>query len=695
MRKPQSIRSKITTTLVAPVVALTGLWFLTLSQTVNAARCLRSTAAAGQYVGRSSDVLVAALQAERSRSVDHLATGRGDAGGLHTQRVATDTTVGDFRRLTGQYSASGAGNAATRASIKHALVSLSRLTSIRAAVDAGATLRTTALANYSALISDALQVLYAATAVSASAVDRQIHTLVSLNQSRELFSQEDALLTGAIAAGAMNSGEYLELIKIVDVRRFQTMNASAELPAPARAVYVHILASPAFAAVRATEDTIIERGPAGGPVPVRADAWRSAYDAASTPLHHFLTTQLDGALKQAQASGTETLEQTSAVAMLGLLGVILSVLTSVRNGRAMVGRLTALRSAATNLAEHRLPEVVARLRAGEQVGANGVDADHWARDLPAGVDEITEVGAAFTKVQRSAIDSAVAEATLRRGMNKVFVNISRRSQCLISRQLTLLEQMYTTAATPDHRRYIILADRLAVRMRRHAEDLVILAGDAPSRGWHSRVPLAEVIRSAVAEVEDCDRIEIQTIADVALPGKVIPDVVHLLAALLENATAFSPPTTPVHVIAQRVATGIGVEIEDRGLGMTSEARAEANARLSAPPVFNPANSTRLGLFVVAQLAARRGLRVSLRPSSYGGVTAMVLIPTDLIEQTSTPDQVPGANPVVDSQPPGMAAKHVPTTARHGLASNVNARWRFPQPTAAAAPTTRPRRLPPR
>jgi hypothetical protein len=167
-------------------------------------------------------------------------------------------------------------------------------------------------------------------------------------------------------------------------------------------------------------------------------------------------------------------------------------------------------------------------------------------------------------------------------------------------------------------------------MRRHAEDLVILAGAAPGRGWRNPVPVIDVVRGAISEVEDYKRVDIRSVESASVLGRAVGDVIHLLAELLENAASFSPPQTRVQVTGQALPHGYGIEIEDRGLGMTPEALDEANRRLAEPPDFDPADSARLGLFVVAQLAHRHGIRVSLRASAFAGVTAIVLVPGELV-----------------------------------------------------------------
>jgi hypothetical protein len=173
-------------------------------------------------------------------------------------------------------------------------------------------------------------------------------------------------------------------------------------------------------------------------------------------------------------------------------------------------------------------------------------------------------------------------------------------------------------------------DHMTTRMRRHAEGLVILSGAVPSRQWRNPVQLMDVVRAAVAEVEDYERVEVRRLARVAVAGPAVADVTHLVAELIENATVFSPPHTMVQVHGETVANGFALEIDDRGLGLTPDAMLEANLRLAETPEFELSDTDRLGLFVVSRLAQRQGVRVSLKPSPYGGTTAVVLIPSNLL-----------------------------------------------------------------
>ena len=324
-------------------------------------------------------------------------------------------------------------------------------------------------------------------------------------------------------------------------------------------------------------------------------------------------------------------------------------------GRRLVRELSDLRQTALELANERLPDVVSRLAAGEQVD---VSAQAPPAATSATSDEVGQVREAFSTVQRTAVEAAVGQAKLRLGISHIFRNLARRSQSLLHRQLTLLDAMERRARDPQELDDLFRVDHLATRMRRHAESLIILSGEAPARGWRHPVPLVDVLRAAVAEVEDYTRIKVSASTQASLAGPAVGDVIHMIAELAENATIYSPPQTPVSITGSVVGQGFAVEIEDRGLGMTPAHREEINAQLENPPAFDLSGSDQLGLFVAGQLAKRQNIRISLRASPYGGTTAIVLIPRSLV----VPE---GAAQDAQPLPVGSGA---PLRARHAISS---------------------------
>jgi signal transduction histidine kinase len=315
-----------------------------------------------------------------------------------------------------------------------------------------------------------------------------------------------------------------------------------------------------------------------------------------------------------------------AAVLFGCVAVAASLVISVRIGRELVVELVSLRNSALEIARRKLPRAMQRLRAGEEL-----DIQAEAPPGPASHDEIGQVGEALGTVHRAALSAAVERAELADGISGVFVNLARRSQVLVHRQLNLLDSMERRADDPGELSDLFRLDHLTTRMRRHAESLIILSGAAPGRAWRMPVPLTNVVRAAVSEIEDYARVEVRPLPDAAVKGTAVADLTHLLAELVENAAQFSPPHTKVRITGEPVGNGYALEIEDRGLGMGNVLLGEANRRIEQAEALDLFEGDRLGLFVVSRLSVRHHIKVKLRTSPYGGTTAVVLLPTALLQ----------------------------------------------------------------
>jgi signal transduction histidine kinase len=323
---------------------------------------------------------------------------------------------------------------------------------------------------------------------------------------------------------------------------------------------------------------------------------------------------------------------------IGLAAILVSAAGMGWFARRLSRDVSSLETSARRFADHQLPQLVERLRRGEEVDLES-ELSPSARTK---ITELARAAAALASVQRSAVTAAVTETNLRSGISQVFVSLARRSQSLLQRQLRLLDDLERKAVDPGALADLFPLDHLTTRMRRHAEGLIILSGSVPGRAWSSPVPVIDVVRGAIAEVEDYKRITVVTTSEDMVAGSAVADMIHLLAELIENAALFSPSGTRVEVKAERVGNGFAFEVEDRGLGIKPEELDAINLRLSSPADFDLANADQLGLFVVGKLAARHGVRVFLRPSPYGGTTAIVLLPSDMI--TPDPEDPVAAQP---------------------------------------------------
>jgi signal transduction histidine kinase len=333
------------------------------------------------------------------------------------------------------------------------------------------------------------------------------------------------------------------------------------------------------------------------------------------------------AVGRAQDLRKKAIISASVIGGAVLLVLVMALLFTVIVGRSMVRPLRRLRAGALEVAGLRLPETVRRMSEADSenisIDVDPIDVDSF--------DEIGEVARAFDQVHREALRLAANEAALRGNVNAMFVNLSRRSQSLVERQIRLIDELEQGEQDPERLGSLFQMDHLATRMRRNSENLLVLAGHESTRRWNQPVPLVDVLRAAVSEIEQYERVTLNVQPGIAVRGPAVNDVVHLIAELAENATSFSSADTPVNVSGHLLSSGgVLLDITDLGVGMGSEEMAHANWRLDNPPVVDVAVSRRMGLFVVARLAARHGIRVRLRPATGAGLTALVWLPDEVV-----------------------------------------------------------------
>lgn len=337
-----------------------------------------------------------------------------------------------------------------------------------------------------------------------------------------------------------------------------------------------------------------------------------------------------------------------ALLVVGALAAAL--LGAQRAAKAVRDRCEALRRSSVR-GRHELRTAADRLERGE-TPPRPVRGGPASGGDPAGVDEFWLLsqelrGAreqAHTTLVRLAGPAAPSDSERK---VEVFVNLARRLQSLVHREISLLDDLEDTVEDPDLLKELFHVDHLATRIRRHAENLAVLGGAASRRQWTRPIELSEVLRSSVAEVEQYTRVKVVPPAGGSVRGHAVADVVHLLAELVENATVFSAPDTDVVLRAERVTAGIAVEVEDRGLGMPAEEQHRMNALLGDPDQISVRHllaDGRIGLFVVAALARRHGIAVELKSNIYGGVLAVLVLPQELLgaEAPSAADAAGGS-----------------------------------------------------
>jgi signal transduction histidine kinase len=622
----RSIRKRILLLALVPMLSLFGLYVfatgITGRDAINLARArtLKTAASApvSNFLGQiDTERLYAALylSAPTPANRSKLLTEEARTGQV-TAALHAALTAGEVRKNS---------TAGERQAISTLLAGAATLPHLHSQLTALTIRRPQALAAYGAVIGDAYQLLNQVILQETSApIVAQALALVRMGKAEEVLQQENVIVLGDLAARSFPPGDLAQFTELAGARQALYSQTMADLDPAYQGYYAKDVSPQALAALSSLEKAVTGTHPGALP-PVRPIPWERTVQGVALGLEH-AGAQASASLDRLAVDNARTTDMRLLLSGgIGLLAVIASILVSVLLGRGLVRELSGLRRSALELANERLPEVMERLAAGYDVAPPGEPPGAAAKS-----DEIGQVADAFAKVQRTAVEAAVGQARLREGISEVFRNLARRSQSLLHRQLALLDAMERRAKDPQELDDLFRIDHLTTRMRRHAESLIILSGRSPARGWRNPVPLVDVLRAAVAEVEDYTRVRVISTADAALAGPAVGDVIHMLAELVENATIFSPPNTPVLISGGIVGQGFVVEIEDRGLGLSEERQAEINDRLASPPPFDPADTDQLGLFVAGQLAHRHSIRITMRPNPYGGTTVIVLIPHILV-----------------------------------------------------------------
>ncbi|WP_459805762.1 sensor histidine kinase [Herbidospora sp. RD11066] len=617
------------------------------------------------------------LQHERLMSVTYLGGTSSFHGDLDAQQKRTDEIAAS---LAGHaVSGRDAAPPALWDRAQELLRQLDRLDRLRSQVENREIGRLDALTQYSEIAEVGWQVYDRMMIAPDLDLISQTKAVVLIGRAREIVSQESALLAGTLGTGRMSEREQTMFAEMASKRSLLYSLGFSGLEGSLRDPYVKLNGTPAYLDFVKLEGAVRDKVTPEQPLPPEAGRWQATTEALSVTFDKLGGDASAEIGNRMQPAVMDVLIRLGLLVVVGLISVVVTLLVSVRFGRRIAAELGALQSAATDLSDRRLPDIVRRLSRGDEVD---IATETPPVEVPGNTAEVATVSSAFTSVQSTAVQAAVGQAQLRQGVNKVFLNLARRNQSLLHRQLSILDGL--ERQTEDHKllEQLFGLDHLTTRMRRHAEGLIILSGSVPGRGWREPVALFDVVRASVEEVEDYLRVDVNVPHHAKLVGPAVTDVIHLIAELVENATIFSPPHTRINVHGDLAARGFVLEIEDRGLGLSSEEMDSINDRLANPPEFDLADSDRLGLFVVGRLAKRHEIMVNLRPSPYGGTTAIVLIPTELVV-VPDPMEVAAAEqtaPVRPSKAPLLA----PVSGRHGAGTHAA--------TPSAAGLNLPRRV---
>ncbi|WP_404816320.1 nitrate- and nitrite sensing domain-containing protein [Streptomyces thermolineatus] len=615
--------------LMVPLVSLIGIWGFASVVTGRDVVGLLGVERITQGIGYPLDEVVETLQHERREALVYLADPRRSTAQADLERSqdATDEAVEAFREVAAEENLRSALRQSSLTRMDTVVDRLGDIGELRTGISETKTTRIEAYRSYTRLIDAAHDFFGTVNPLNNGDLDRQARVLTELARAREGIAREDALYAAAAASGRTSTAEMRAFSDSVAEQRMLFGNSPGTVSEAARRSYSDYWHGGTGRKLRAAEERIVAAGVSGAPTAVGAQEWGGLTATALDDLAVLHRRTVEDFQGNVEPFARSVLLKAGIAGGLGLIAVVASVVVSFRIGREIAHDLSELRKEALEASGTRLPRVMRRLAAGEDVDVAAEVPEHEYGD-----DEIGQVGQALGTLQTAAVEAAVKQARMRRGVSEVFVNLARRSQALVHRQLTLLDTMERRTEDAAELADLFRLDHMATRMRRHAEGLVILSGAAPSRQWRKPVQLIDVVRAAIAAVEDYERVEVRRLPRLAVNGPAVADLTHLIAELIENATVFSPPQTTVQVHGEAVANGFVLEIDDRGLGMTPDGLLEANLRLAETPEFELSDTDRLGLFVVSRLARRQNVRVSLRPSPYGGTSAVVLIPSGLLSE---------------------------------------------------------------
>lgn len=621
------LRTKLVIILLIPTLTalvLIGLRFIT--ETGSAARLAELSARV------RSDTAVAkvvhSLQGERDRSVQYLASSRAEGlEDLKGQRGRVDAEIGAFgKTFSAVRDELSDPSEAALSEVNDRLKSLGNL---RFGVDANALPSSAVLESYGELISALLDARQdSVSEISDPALVRLQMANTSLGRMKDQLSITRALITEVLIDGQLRPEIKRKLNTANSAADFWWMNFSQFATPEQRKMYEDTVTDQIVYSRGQTVETVLASADTGKPL-AGLDQRQWLIDATFT---NDLVSQVEDGLLAVMQENTDTLaeaERTSAMrdAAIVLSLLLLAAILTVVISRSLLRPLRILRTSALRVADYQLPAAVHGILADPQGGRD-------ARIDPVPVysrEELGQVARAFDAVHGEALRLAIEQATLRENVYTMFVNLALRGQELYERQLAVLDRMEAEESDPDHLARLFELDHLATRGRRICENLLVLSGNHSGRMLPGSVAASDVLGAAISEIEHYQRVRLGTVPLVGVRGDVVSDVVHVISELLENATADAMHDVIVTVVSNVTDAGdLRVDITDNGPGMAQEAIDDANARLEDPPVVDLEVARRMGLYVVARLAQRNGLRVRLSPASGGGLTATVLVPSELI-----------------------------------------------------------------
>ena len=625
------VRSKLIAVLVIPAVAFLGLASFGIGTLVANAQGFEDGRRLAE-LGRQVTALVHELQTERDLSGAYTVSGNQDIGKALREQQSRANAAADAYREAEEPLHDDLGDS-LRGKFDAVRAGLDDLAALRESARSSSLTARAIAAEYSRIIDGLLDVNADIAEPSGDEdLTQSVRSFNDLSRAKEVTSQVRGILYALAFQENFEFGGFQDLSGLLAQQQAAFDEFQADANDEQRGLFADVVQGQAVLTVDRIEANTIRRQSGDE---IDPEQWLAASTTNMELLRSVESQLLEGVVDQSGqlSSSAQRDALRNALLIALILGIALLALSLV--ARSMAQPLQQLRVGAIDIAQHRLPDAVQRLRTTER-------GDLDVQVEPIGIrskDEIGQVAQAVDDIQQVAVRLATEQAGLRRSIGDMFTNLARRSQTLIDRQLELIDDLERNETDPETLEHMFRLDHLATRMRRNAEDLIVLSGADPGRHWVQPMTMVDVVRAAAAEVEEYQRVELLPLADLEVAGHVAVDVIHLLAELVENATAFSPPNTKVQIAGQAVPHGYVIEIEDRGLGMSDEELIQANERLANPPEIDFALSRVLGLYVVGRLGQRHGIKVQLRHSWYGGVTALTLLPHGLLVWPKVPQVV--------------------------------------------------------
>ncbi|WDF41230.1 nitrate- and nitrite sensing domain-containing protein [Streptomyces sp. T12] len=627
-----SIRGRMAIVLAVPTCLLLALIGLGVADRAADWSAARGTEAQVGVLLRAQE-LVREVQRERGLTNGLLGGEAGYRDDVAAQRGRTDEARDALSAALDEES--GALPGAAVSALRAADDPLATLTATREDVDAGTADRAATLRTYTKAVTALIDAESAGTPDGDRRIAQGVQALQALARATEAVALERGSLNGVFAAGRFRAGEYLDFTE-VRAARVAALGQFRQLAGGDQESALDGAFGTAAARRVGGYEARAERGADGSALAVPPGRWWADMTTLVDDLHGVQRAVGDDVRARADEAGSAATRQLGGFLALGALILAVAVALAVFSARSITRPLGALADEADAVAGSRLPEAVRQI---QEADPDTPPAPQFARPRPpGGAREISRLAAALRNVEDTAVGLAAEQAVLRRTSTESLASLGRRNQSLLNRQLGLITTLESQELDPDALAELFELDHLATRMRRNAESLLVLAGEeSPARSWKGTVAVADVVRSAVSEVEQYRRVAAVDIQQCGVRGHCVAELSHLLAELVENALMFSPPKQPVEVYGWRDGAEYCLAVVDRGIGMTPERLAESNAVLAGKgDSLHTAPTRFLGHHVVGALAARLGAHVELRPTQGTGVTAYVALPAVLIQEpTST------------------------------------------------------------